>query len=155
MGTAVGPLILAPISEMRGRRIVYNIANLGFCAFSAGCALTPTIAGLVAMRFLQGCAASCSVNNAGGTIADVVPTHRRGAVMSLFSMGFLLGPVIGPIVGSYLASAAGWRWIFWLLLIFVSCTASSGPAMLTDFLDQFAGKYFCYHMPRDIRASPS
>ena len=151
----MGPLILAPISEMRGRRIVYNIANLGFCAFSAGCALTPTIAGLVAMRFLQGCAASCSVNNAGGTIADVVPTHRRGAVMSLFSMGFLLGPVIGPIVGSYLASAAGWRWIFWLLLIFVSCTASSGPAMLTDFLDQFAGKYFCYHMPRDIRASPS
>jgi multidrug resistance protein len=119
MGTAVGPLILAPISEIRGRCIVYNVANLGFCAFSAGCALTPTIGGLVAMRFLQGCAASCSVNNAGGTIADVVPTHKRGAAMSLFSMGFLFGPVIGPIVGSHLAAAVGWRWIFWLLLIFV------------------------------------
>lgn len=100
--------------------MIYNIANLGFCAFSARCALTPTIGGLIAMRFLQGCTASCSVNNAGGTIADVVPTHKRGAVMSLFSMGFLLGPVIGPFLGSYLAAAVGWRWIFWLLMIFVS-----------------------------------
>jgi MFS family permease len=115
----VGPLILAPISEMRGRRIVYNIANLGFCTFSAGCALTLTIGGLIAMRFLQGCAVSCSVNNIGRTIADVVLTHRRGTVMLLFSMGFLLGLVIGPIVGSYLAADIGWRWIFWLLLIFV------------------------------------
>jgi multidrug resistance protein len=119
MGTAVGPLILAPISEMRGRYIVYNMANLGFCAFSASRVLTPTLGGLIAIRFLQGCAASCSVNNAGGTIADIVPTHRRGAVMSFFSMGFLFGPVIGPIIGSYLAAAVGWRWIFWLLLIVV------------------------------------
>ncbi|CAJ2510891.1 Uu.00g065160.m01.CDS01 [Anthostomella pinea] len=110
MGTAVGPLLLAPLSELRGRRIVYNLANLGFSAFTIGCALSPTLGGLIALRFLQGCAASCSINNGGGTIADVVPTHRRGSVMSIFSMAFMFGPVIGPIIGSYLAAAAGWRW---------------------------------------------
>lgn len=120
MGTAVGPLFLAPMSELRGRRNVYNLANLGFCAFTIGCALSPTLGGLIALRFLQGAAASCSINNGGGTIVDVVPTHRRGAVMSTFSMAFMLGPVVGPIMGSYLAAAAGWRWVFWLLLIFVS-----------------------------------
>jgi hypothetical protein len=36
MGSALGLLILAPISEMRGHRILYNIANLRFCAFLAG-----------------------------------------------------------------------------------------------------------------------
>ncbi|KAL1859675.1 hypothetical protein VTK73DRAFT_7512 [Phialemonium thermophilum] len=118
MGTAVGPLFLAPLSELRGRRIVYNLANLGFCAFTVGCALSPTLGGLIALRFLQGAAASCSINNGGGTIADIVPIHRRGAAMSLFSMAFMSGPVIGPLVGSYLAAAAGWRWVFWLLLIF-------------------------------------
>ncbi|KAB5539437.1 major facilitator superfamily domain-containing protein [Coniochaeta sp. 2T2.1] len=123
MGTAVGPLFLAPLSELRGRRIVYNLANLGFCAFTIGCALSPTFGGLIALRFLQGAAASCSINNGGGTIADVVPPHRRGAVMSTFSMAFMLGPVVGPIVGSYLAAAAGWRWVFWLLLI---CTGTLG-----------------------------
>lgn len=120
MGTAVGPLVLAPLSELYGRQVVYNIANLLFCAFTVGCALSPSPGALVALRFLQGCAASCAVNNAGGTIGDIVPTRRRGAAMSLFSVSILFGPVVGPIAGSYLAAAAGWRWIFWLLLIMVS-----------------------------------
>ena len=59
------------------------------------------------------------MTNGGGTIADIVPTHRRGAAMSLFTVGLLVGPVIGPIAGSYLADAAGWRWNFWLLAIMV------------------------------------
>ncbi|KAF7525745.1 hypothetical protein G7054_g10983 [Neopestalotiopsis clavispora] len=117
MGTAIGPLLLAPLSELYGRQVVYNIANLSFCAFTVGCALSPSPGALVALRFLQGCAASCAVNNAGGTIGDIVPTRRRGAAMSLFSVSILFGPVVGPIAGSYLAAAAGWRWIFWLLLI--------------------------------------
>lgn len=122
MGTAVGPLIMAPMSELFGRRHIYNIANVGFCAFSLGCGLTRNMGALIALRFLQGCAASCSINNGGGTIGDIVPTHRRGAAMSLFSTGFLFGPVIGPIAGSYLAAAAGWRWVFWLLMMLASVT---------------------------------
>ncbi|PYH95662.1 MFS general substrate transporter [Aspergillus ellipticus CBS 707.79] len=117
LGTGIGPLIMGPMSELIGRRMIYNGANLGFSAFSIGCALTPSLGGLVALRFLQGCCASCSLNNAGGTIADLVPIHRRGFAMSMYSAGFLLGPAVGPIAGSYLSAAAGWRWIFWLLLI--------------------------------------
>ncbi|KAJ5114106.1 hypothetical protein N7456_002640 [Penicillium angulare] len=118
LGTGVGPMLMGPLSEIFGRRIIYNCANIGFSAFSLGCALTPSLAGLVIMRFLQGCSASCSLNNAPGTISDLVPVHRRGFAMSMYSMGFLLGPAVGPIAGSYLAAAAGWRWVFWLLLIF-------------------------------------
>jgi MFS family permease len=29
----------------------------------------------------------------------------------------LIGPVIGPVAGGYLSEAAGWRWIFWCILI--------------------------------------
>lgn len=108
------------MSEVVGRRVIYNCANIGFSAFSLGCALTPSLPGLVIMRFLQGCSASCSLNNAGGTISDLVPIHRRGFAMSMYSAGFLLGPAVGPIAGAFLAAAAGWRWVFWLLLIFVS-----------------------------------
>lgn len=111
---------MGPMSEVVGRRMIYNCANIGFSAFSLGCALSPSLAGLVIMRFLQGCSASCSLNNAGGTISDLVPIHRRGFAMSMYSVGFLLGPAVGPIAGSFLAAAAGWRWVFWLLLILVS-----------------------------------
>ncbi|KAE8386523.1 major facilitator superfamily domain-containing protein [Aspergillus alliaceus] len=85
------------MSEVVGRRIIYNRANIGFCAFTVGCAWTPSLPGLVILRFLQGCSASCSLNNAGGTISDLVPIHRRGLAMSMYS--------------------AGWRWVFWLWLI--------------------------------------
>ncbi|KAJ5726103.1 uncharacterized protein N7483_007460 [Penicillium malachiteum] len=50
-------------------------------------------------------------------ISDLIPIHRRGFAMSMYSVGFLLGPAVGPIAGSLLAAAAGWRWVFWLLLI--------------------------------------
>ncbi|KAJ5693028.1 hypothetical protein N7462_002451 [Penicillium macrosclerotiorum] len=117
LGTGVGPILMGPMSEIVGRRIIYNGANIGFSLFSVGCALNSSLPGLVVLRFLQGCAASCSLNNAGGTISDLVPVHRRGLAMSMYSVGFLLGPAIGPIAGSLLNAAAGWRWIFWFLLI--------------------------------------
>ncbi|GAB7350721.1 hypothetical protein MBLNU459_g1275t1 [Dothideomycetes sp. NU459] len=120
MGTAVAPLLLAPLSEIYGRNLIYHISNVTFCLFTMGCALAPTLGALVVLRFFQGCSASGFINNVGGIIADLVPTHRRGTVMSLFSLGFLFGPVLGPIIGSYSTAAAGWRWIFWLLLIMVS-----------------------------------
>ncbi|PWY65698.1 MFS general substrate transporter [Aspergillus heteromorphus CBS 117.55] len=117
LGNGIGPLFMGPMSELIGRRTIYNGANLGFSAFSIGCALTPSLGGLVVMRFLQGFFASCSINNAGGTISDLVSIHHRGFAMSMYSAGFLLGPAVGPVAGSFLAAAKGWRWVFWLLLI--------------------------------------
>ncbi|KAJ5234288.1 uncharacterized protein N7469_003456 [Penicillium citrinum] len=139
LGTGVGPILMGPMSEVVGRKLIYNCANIGFSAFSLGCALTPSLSGLVIMRFLQGCSASCSLNNAGGTISDLVPIHRRGFAMSLYSTGFLLGPAVGPIAGAYLAAAVGWRWVFWLLLIFngtmgvicvLTCSETYAPVLL-------------------------
>lgn len=110
---------MGPMSEIFGRRIIYNCANLAFCGFTIGCALAPSLPGLIVLRFLQGCAASCNLNNAGGTIADLVSIRHRGFAMSMYSAGFMLSPVVGPIVGSFLSAAAGWRWVFWLLSILV------------------------------------
>jgi len=35
----------------------------------------------------------------------------------VYGAGPLLGPVIGPICGGFIAQRAGWRWVFWVLLI--------------------------------------
>ena len=74
---------------------------------------------MVALRFFQGITASCCTNNAGGTIADLVPTNNRGAVLSVYTTALLLGPVFGPIFSGYLAADRGWPWIFWLLMMIV------------------------------------
>lgn len=47
----------------------------------------------------------------------MIRQEKRGAAMAAFSIGPLLGPIIGPVAGGFLADAAGWRWVFWLIVI--------------------------------------
>ncbi|KAK8075488.1 major facilitator superfamily domain-containing protein [Apiospora hydei] len=38
LGFALGPLILAPLSELYGRLVVYHCCNIGYIGFTFGCA---------------------------------------------------------------------------------------------------------------------
>jgi len=53
----------------------------------------------------------------GGVIADLFVAEQRGLASSVYSFGSLFGPVIGPICGGFIAQRAGWRWVFWVLLM--------------------------------------
>ncbi|KAI3325568.1 MFS general substrate transporter [Xylariaceae sp. AK1471] len=117
LGFAAGPVIVAPLSEIYGRVIVYHVCNVGFVAMLIGCALAPSLGSLIALRFLCGIFGSAPLTNGGGTIADVVVQESRGGVIAIYSVGPLLGPVVGPVAGGFLAGAKGWRWTFWVLAI--------------------------------------
>ncbi len=47
----------------------------------------------------------------------MVAQESRGFAMSIYTIGPLLGPIVGPVAGGFLASAEGWRWVFWLCAI--------------------------------------
>ncbi|KAI2639951.1 major facilitator superfamily domain-containing protein [Hypomontagnella submonticulosa] len=117
LGFAFGPLVLAPLSELYGRRPIYNISNIVSLACSIGCALAPNMASLVVFRFVAGCFGAAPMTVAGGSIADLVPLAHRGIVMAGLFAGIFLGPVIGPVIGGFVAEMVGWRWIFWLIVI--------------------------------------
>lgn len=63
LGFAIGPLVLAPASEMYGRAIIYHICNIGFIVFSVACAVSTNLGMLIAFRFFQGCFGSAPVTN--------------------------------------------------------------------------------------------
>jgi len=42
----------------------------------------------------------------------------RGNAMNPYMVAAFAGPVVGPVAGSFLASEAGYQWLFWLLTIF-------------------------------------
>ncbi|KAK3940934.1 bicyclomycin resistance protein [Diplogelasinospora grovesii] len=117
LGFAAGPMIIAPLSEIYGRLVVYHVCNFAFIGFLVGCALAPSLNALIVFRFFSGVFGSCPLTNGGGTIADMIVQEKRGAAMAAFSIGPLLGPIIGPVAGGFLAEAKGWRWAFWLLVI--------------------------------------
>ncbi|RDL36000.1 putative MFS transporter [Venustampulla echinocandica] len=117
LGFAVGPLVLASMSETYGRLMIYHICNAVYMAFTIGCALSTDTAMFLVFRFICGCAASSPLSIGGGTIADLHTEAERGKAMALFGLGPLLGPVIGPVVGGFVTENLGWRWTFWLILI--------------------------------------
>ncbi|RMZ83010.1 hypothetical protein DV737_g1768, partial [Chaetothyriales sp. CBS 132003] len=117
LGYAIGPLLLAPMSELYGRLPVYHICNIFFLIWTLACALAPNMGSLLAFRLFAGIAGSCPITIGGGSVADVFVATERGGAMAIFALGPLFGPVIGPVAGGFLSEAAGWRWTFWLILI--------------------------------------
>ncbi|KAF4993930.1 hypothetical protein FDECE_13281 [Fusarium decemcellulare] len=117
LGFAFGPLVVAPLSEVYGRAVLYNWGNVFFVLFTVGTALSQNMAMMMAFRFLMGFAGSVPITIGSGSIADIMPIESRGKAMSVWALGPLLGPCIGPLAGGYLIQAAGWRWVYWLVTI--------------------------------------
>ncbi|KAF2854547.1 MFS general substrate transporter [Plenodomus tracheiphilus IPT5] len=139
LGFAVGPLIIAPMSELYGRTPLYNISSFLFVIFNVACALSKSMGMLVAFRFLAGCAGAAPLTLGGGSIADMFPPQQRAGAMAIWSSGPLLGPVIGPICGGFLVESQSWRWVFWILaiaggicgiLVLVVCRETYHPILL-------------------------
>ena len=115
LGYASGPLIIAPLSELYGRSILYHITNILCVVFTIACAVSPSLGSLIGFRLLAGMAGSAVLNIGGGTIADLFIQEERGSAMAIWTVGPLLGPVIGPVAGGFLSEAKGWRSVFWVL----------------------------------------
>jgi MFS family permease len=97
LGYTSGPLILAPMSELYGRQIVYNVCNLLFLIFTIACAVANNMGALIVFRLLSGIASSCAITLGAGTIADMIVREKRGAAMAAWMLGPLVGPTVGPL----------------------------------------------------------
>ena len=120
LGFGTGPLLLAPLSELYGRVIVYNITNALFLIFTIGCGLSRNESMFLAFRFLSGFVGVATITIGSGSIADIMPRQKRGKAVSVWSVGTILGPMVGPIVGGYVTETLGWRWVFWVVSVAVS-----------------------------------
>lgn len=122
VGYVLGPLVFSPLSETFGRKIVMISTFVVYTAFTLGCALAPTWAGLIVMRLLAGIGASTPNSVVGGIYADIFSTPReRGRVIALYMTCTTFGPLIGPIASGYV-SVVSWRWAYWIMLILAGVT---------------------------------
>lgn len=119
LGFAFGPPLLGPLSELYGRRKVYIGCVTCFFVFTIASAKAPSLNALIVFRFLAGFGSSGPLNICGGTVGDLFKREDRGVAMSIVSAGPIIGPAVGPVCGGFLAEAKGWRWVFWILAIFI------------------------------------
>ncbi|KAJ1323414.1 MFS transporter DHA1 family multidrug resistance protein [Microdochium nivale] len=118
LGYVVGPLVLAPLADIYGKKIVLDAANISFCLWQIGCGLAPNIGSLIVFRFLAGVGGAGCLTLGGGAVGDMFHPEQRGLASGAWGLGPLLGPSLGPLAGGFLVeSYLGWRWTFWLTLI--------------------------------------
>ncbi|EKD13651.1 cycloheximide resistance protein [Drepanopeziza brunnea f. sp. 'multigermtubi' MB_m1] len=132
LGFASGPLLLAPLSELYGRVVVYHTTNVLFLGFNVMCALSPNQSVLLAARFFAGFTGVATITIGSGTITDLMPKEKRGKAVSIWSVGTISGPAIGPIIGGYVAQGLGWRWIFWVVSIVIGVVAIAAFLILEE-----------------------
>ncbi|MFT4174014.1 MAG: MFS transporter [Rhodocyclaceae bacterium] len=110
--------VFIPISgwmaDRFGARTVFRSAIAVFMGGSILCALSDTLAGFVAARFVQGMGGAMMVPV--GRLVVLRTTTKAELVRSLsyLTIPALVGPVIGPPLGGFITTYFHWRWIFFI-----------------------------------------
>ncbi|KAK4160887.1 major facilitator superfamily domain-containing protein [Cladorrhinum sp. PSN259] len=124
LGFGLGPLYLAPLSELYGRRAVYLACFAAFTIFNVCCALSPNMAALAVFRLLAGMAGSAGPSIGGGTVGDMFSPETRGRAQAFYSFGPTGGSALGGVLGGFILRGTGsWRWLAWIMAIAAGLTS--------------------------------
>ncbi|KAJ5194920.1 uncharacterized protein N7498_008358 [Penicillium cinerascens] len=111
VGYASGPLLWAPLSELKGRRPGIIIAMLGFGIFNTAVAVSKDIQTLMICRFFCGIFGSSPLAVVAAVFSDIYNNRTRGIAIACFSSTVFLGPLVAPFIGGFInMSYLGWRW---------------------------------------------
>ncbi|GAA95213.1 uncharacterized protein L969DRAFT_15311 [Mixia osmundae IAM 14324] len=115
------PLLLAPLSEVYGRKPIYIASALIFTIFFVPQALAQNIGTILVSRFIAGIGGSTAVALVGGTLSDLWRAHERGLPMSLFALSAFAFTGLGPVALGYPAMILGFRWVNWIMFAASAC----------------------------------
>ena len=113
VGMSLGQLVGGPVSDQRGRRRPLLVAVVGMTIASVVCALTPTIAILMAARFVQGFAGGWAMVIGRAVIVDLATGAQLVRVLNLIAGVGGIAPIVGPLVGAVILQLSHWRVSFW------------------------------------------
>jgi DHA2 family multidrug resistance protein len=114
-------IMTAPVgwlSARFGRKNLFITCLVGFTVTSMLCGIAGSLPQMVLYRLLQGAFGAALVPLSQSTLLDIYPVEQRGAAMSIWGMGVMVGPILGPTLGGYLTYDFNWRYVFFVNLPF-------------------------------------
>ena len=118
VGMALGQLIGGPVSDQRGRRRPLIASILVMIVASIVCALTPSIAVMMAARLVQGFAGGWAMVVGRAIIVDLATGAQLIRVLNVIAGVGGIAPIVGPLLGAVILQVSDWRVSFWAVAAF-------------------------------------
>ncbi len=116
LGATVSMPLWGRISDLYGRKALFQGAIAVFLAGSALSGAAQSLGELIGFRALQGLGAGGLMTLAMAIVAEIVSPRERGRYQGYIQMVFVLASVAGPLLGGIFVDHASWRWVFYVNL---------------------------------------
>ncbi|MFJ4171160.1 MFS transporter [Paenarthrobacter sp. NPDC089714] len=139
IGLFLGSLVLGPITDRIGRKMMYTVDLLAMVIASAACLFISDGFQLILLRLVVGLAVGADYPIATALLTEWMPKKRRGAIIGWLSTIWLVGAIVAYVVGFALSSAFGpesWRWmlasgaVFGIIVMLLRFGAHESPRWL-------------------------
>jgi DHA1 family bicyclomycin/chloramphenicol resistance-like MFS transporter len=112
LGLGLGQIVIGPLSDVHGRRKPLLISMILYFLSSIACAFAPNIESFIALRFIQGFAASAGLVISRAIVRDIYSGVELTKFFSLLTMISSVAPLVSPLAGSTVISFTSWVGVF-------------------------------------------
>jgi len=112
-GMMLGAMLLAPVSDIVGRRglVIASLVLVGISILLT--ARATGFAELVVLRFASGLGAGALLASQAALAAEYSPDKYRAAAVAIVTSGYPLGAMMTSVVAAWVMPAFGWQGMFW------------------------------------------
>ena len=113
-GLAMGQIMQGTLADRFGRRAPLLAGLVLYTAASVGCALSPNLASLTAMRALAAFGGSASTVLPRAVVRDLADGNAAARLISQLMLVMGVAPILAPTLGGALLTVFTWHAIFWV-----------------------------------------